>query len=335
MQSEYDFHIVGSSFGGSSIALSLLKKNKTVLLLDSHDAGSRLKCAGGIEMEAFRKTGVDIPFEHCVRGILSLNGQLYDRKIDYAVVDRRELDKAVFNKAIADGAKFAKTKYISHDPRMKTAKFSHNGESVEMNYENLVLANGFSHVGKNIFLNPYSIATVEIVKGESPHPKSLMFIFESGTMNGYYWIFPLPNGKLNIGAGSVTDFHGIENKFKKFKEKYKLQGEVIARGGGVIPLYPLLFPQSGGATKFANAAGMVQPLTGEGLKYISRNSQNFADILVAGGNINSHWLLSESFIKLLISTFMLRICFCGGNSGMSLYVALAKFATKITDWRKI
>ncbi len=335
LNGQHDFHIVGGSFGGSSLAIELLKKGRGVLIADFAQPGSRVKCAGGIEMDSFRRAGLDIPHEHCTRGILSLDGQLYDKKIDYTVVDRRELDRASFEKAISLGAKFARAKYLSHDPRGKKVEFLVEGTKETIPFNHLVLSNGFRHKGRNIFFEPYSIATVEIVKGQSPHPKSLMFIFESGKMNGYYWIFPMPGGRLNIGAGSVTDFPGIEAKLRKFKENYRLHGEVLARGGGVIPLYPALLPQDGAVTRFGNAAGMVQPITGEGLKYISRNSQPFAQVLSEGGSINSRWLTSDSFLKLAISTFFLRVCFCGGNSGMSLYVALAKLATKLADWRRI
>jgi len=334
-KSDFDFHIVGASFAGSSLALSLLKNGRSVSIFDLAEPGYRLKCAGGVEMESFKRSGVDIPFEKCNRGILSLDGEMFDKKIDYAVVDRRKFDRAVFEKAVSNGAKFSKARYISHNPVDSTAKFSFDGDRREIKYDNLVLANGFRHIGKNIFFNPYSIATVEIVKGQSPHPHTLMFIFESGEMNGYYWIFPMPDGQVNIGAGAVTHFHLIEEKLKKFKKKYKLNGEIIAKGGGVIPLYPSLFPQDGSVSRFGNSAGMVQPITGEGLKYISRNSQGFADALTERRNVNIHWISSSSFLKLALSTFFLRLCFFGGNSGMSMYVALAKLATKLTDWRKI
>jgi len=337
INNDFDFHIIGASFAGSSIARELLKKNKSVLLIDYSEPGSRLKCAGGIEMHAFQHANLDIPFEKCMRGILSLDGELFEKKIDYAVVDRRTLDKASCDKAISEGAKFAKAKYLSHNEAGKTLEILIEGKKEKVKFNNLILANGFSHTKKNIFLEPYSIAKVEIVKGVSPQPGSLMFIFESGEMNGYYWIFPLPDGKLNIGAGSVTDFKHIDSKFQEFKKKFLLNGEIIARGGGIIPLYPSLFPQNenGSVTKFGNAAGMVQPLTGEGLKYISRISQIFADSMAKGDPINLKWLLSEPFFKIMLGTLLLRLCFCGGNSGMRLYVSLAKFATHFSDWKKI
>lgn len=333
----YDFHVIGASFGGSSLARELLKKGKSVLLIDYAEPGSRLKCAGGIEMDSFRRAGLDIPFETCPRGVLSLNGELYEKKIDYAVVDRRELDRASFEKAKSEGAKFAKAKYLSHNRNeKKAAVLLPDGVKKTFKYNKLILANGFRHLGRNIFFEPYSVAKVEIVKGESPQPRALMFIFESGEMNGYYWIFPMPGGLLNIGAGSVTDFRGIDSKFQKFKEKYHLNGEIIAKGGGVIPLYPALTPEDDQSTiRFGNTAGMVQPITGEGLKYISRNSQPFAEMICSGKNINLYWLTSNCFLKLLLSTIVLRFCFLGGNSGMSLYLGLAKIATKITDWKKI
>jgi flavin-dependent dehydrogenase len=146
----------------------------------------------------------------------------------------------------------------------------------------------------------------------------------------------MPGGRLNVGAGAVTHLKNIKEKLLRFKKKHSLSGKVIERGGGVIPLFPSIFPDSNGAVHFGNSAGMVQPITGEGLKYICRNAAIFADMISKGqGGVNSYWLSSKCFWKLFIASVILRICFCGGNSGMRIYNLLAKTSMNLLNWRRI
>lgn len=95
---------------------------------------------------------------------------------------------------------------------------------------------------------------------------------------GYLWIFPLPNGSANVGAGMLSDtvsrkhinlkerFYQALEKNPALKERFKnARMEGTLQGWG-LPLGSKIRPISGdGYLLIGDAASLIDPFTGEGI----------------------------------------------------------------------
>jgi flavin-dependent dehydrogenase len=95
--------------------------------------------------------------------------------------------------------------------------------------------------------------------------------------------------------------------FKKFKEEQNIGGRVICRGGGRIPMRPSISVMKGDVCLFGDSAGMVLPLNGEGLRYISRMSGLWTECIAGEKKLNLRWVCSRTFARLYIAAAAMRI----------------------------
>lgn len=299
---ESDFTVIGASFAGSILAAKLTKYGK-VLLFDKMEPGTRLKCAGGIKTAEFEKLEIEIPHVKVNNIIISAGRKLSGFKSPYVVVDRRDIDAAIFKKAIAAGAVFRKAEYISHDPLKNVVKLRHGEETTDASYRKLILAKGFNSKTAGSF---HGTSYVEIIDSRIRYEDSLYFKILEAQI-GYCWIFPLPGGKINVGIGSFSEMPFSPSYFKRFKEEQKIDGEVICKGGGRIPMQPSISVMKGDVCLFGDSAGMVLAINGEGLRYISRMSGICAECIAEKKNLNIRWISSRTFARLYVGSASMKI----------------------------
>ena len=299
---ESDFTIIGASFAGSLLASKLAKYGR-VALFDKAQPGARLKCAGGIRAEEFEELEIEIPHVKVNNIIISAGGKISGFKSGYVVADRRDIDAAVLKKAIAAGAVFRKAEYISHDPLKNIVKLRCGEEIADAAYKKLVLAKGFISKPGGSF---HGTSYVEIIEGQNKYEDSLYFKILENQI-GYCWIFPLPGGRINIGIGSFSETPFAPSDFKKFKEEQNMDGRIICKGGGRIPMQPSISVMKGNVCLFGDSAGMVLPINGEGLRYISRTSGLWAKCIAEKKNLNFRWVFSRTFARLYACSAAMRI----------------------------
>jgi flavin-dependent dehydrogenase len=299
---ESDFTIIGASFSGSLLACKLAKYGK-VALFDKTQPGTRLKCAGGMKAEEFEKLEIEVPHVKVNNIIVSAGGRRSGFKSKYVVTDRRDLDVAVLKKAIAAGAVFRKAEYVSHNPDANIVKLRCGDETADVAYGKLVLAKGFLSKTAGSFLGT---SYVEIIEGNANYEDSLYFKILENQI-GYCWIFPLPEGRINIGIGSFSKTPFSPSDFKKFKDEQNIGGRIICRGGGRIPMQPSKSVMKGNVCLFGDSAGMVLAINGEGLRYISRMSSPWAECIAKRKNLNFRWVFSRTFARLYVGSVSMRI----------------------------
>lgn len=322
-----DFTVIGASFAGSILA-SKLAKYGTVSIFDKTQPGTRLKCAGGIKAEEFEKLGLDIPHVKVNNIIISAGGRISGFKARYVVPDRRELDAAVLKKAISAGAVFQKAEYISHNTAKNIVKLRCGGETIDTAYKKLVLAKGFLSKEADSF---HGTSYVEIIEKKINYEDSLFFKILENQI-GYCWIFPLPDGRVNIGIGSFSKTPFSPSDFRKFKEEQNMEGRVICKGGGRIPMQPSLSVMKGDVCFFGDSAGMVLPINGEGLRYISRMSGLWAECIAEKKNLNLRWVFSRTFARLYVGSISMRIIiFIEKHVRKGLYSFLCRIGTSVMN----
>jgi flavin-dependent dehydrogenase len=165
-------------------------------------------------------------------------------------------------------------------------------------------------------------AYFEDVKGLTDR---MQLSFAGVPLPGYGWIFPLPDGAANIGAGIFPwgwARHWLPNNarqaFDSFIETPLLQDMLAgARQVGPVKGYPLRMdfltaPTYGErALLVGEAAGLVNPLTGEGIDYALESGKVAAEFLFnlfAAGNLSRQNL--AEYDRLLRQRFqrLFRLC---------------------------
>ncbi|MBN1863781.1 MAG: NAD(P)/FAD-dependent oxidoreductase, partial [Victivallales bacterium] len=330
-----DYLIVGAAFAGSLLAAEFARLGKTIFT-DKFLPGTLMNCGGGLPVKVFEKLDVEIPFRNVSEGIMCINGMEHRFPCNYVVVDRSQLDAALCDKACAAGAVFKKLNYTGHDPAISTAFFiDGRKKKISMTYKKLILAYGlYPHKdpfsGKRRKPWPHGLAQVEILSGESTRPNSFHFDISPGLDPGYAWMFPMPDGRINIGAGSFRNSGLRKTMLSELKNRFDLKGAPLEKGGGVIPLTVTSRLQKGNVIIYGDAAGMVNPLNGEGLMHIAKFADRLVRAVSSGKNINIAWLTSNTFLYLLTASLVLKIINIGSSATrISLYPASCRLVASI------
>ncbi|NOY74466.1 MAG: NAD(P)/FAD-dependent oxidoreductase [Kiritimatiellaeota bacterium] len=317
MRESVKYLVVGASYAGSLLA-ARLAENGSVLLVDRVVPGERMNCGGGVHAGTFKKLDVDIPFVKTDTIVMSLPGRETWFPCRYVVVDRALLNKTLCERAVDAGAEFALMSYVDRDESAKTAEFKVKGDGIRsIAYEKIIFADGFHpgvrrlpRISKTDSDEPYlfsaGAAKVRIVEGIPKRPGTLYFRITEDNPFGYTWSFPMPDGKLNIGAGGIASTGIPESWIDELMEVENIMGRVLIKGGGVFPSRPFKRVMAGDAYLFGDAAGMVYALNGEGLKHIRDSLDLWTAAIADGRNLNHAWRRSATYLKLAFASKALR-----------------------------
>jgi geranylgeranyl reductase family protein len=110
-------------------------------------------------------------------------------------------------------------------------------------------------------------------------------------LSGYGWVFPLSNGTVNIGVGTLaTGRRPAEVNLTRLLRRYaearrrdwELEGELRSPSGALLPLGGAVSGVAGGNWALVgDAAGCVNPLNGEGIDYGLETGRLLAEIMAS------------------------------------------------------
>ena len=330
---ETDYLVIGASYAGSLLAAELTEYG-SVTVVDKTPPGALMNCGGGLPEKSFNKLDIDIPHVKINRILMNVRGKETAFPCRYVVVDRRDLNRSLFDKALTKGARFRRMAYMKHDTETDTAylRFRNNRSTVK--YRKLIFADGF-HPGRMRITQkkeqklplPCGAAKVRIIEGESPYPDTLYFKITDANPTGYSWVFPMNDNRINIGAGGFRTGTVPDRLIDDLILSEKLDGKMVARGGGVLPVAPVHTVMDKNVYLFGDAAGMVYALNGEGLKHISDISEKWASSIAENKNLNTVWRHSSTYLKLRFAQLGLRGIIKGSKLlNRPLYPAACRFA---------
>ncbi len=122
-----------------------------------------------------------------------------------------------------------------------------------------------------------------IVEGVDVDPERVELWFDSRRV-GFYWVFPYSSrgDVANVGAGFLGELHPHRFVAEFVANHSSLGGRIVDSKTSVITveggsLY------SGGAFRIGEAAGLVNPATGEGIRPAMISAEALADALAEGG----------------------------------------------------
>ena len=122
---------------------------------------------------------------------------------------------------------------------------------------------------------------------------------EGEILSGYGWVFPLADGSVNIGVGTLaTEKRPADINLRRLlthytdarREDWALSGEVRAPWSALLPMGGAVSGVAGANWMLVgDAAGLVNPLNGEGIDYGLETGRLAAEMLVTESSFDPAW----------------------------------------------
>ena len=295
--SDYDVIVAGAGPAGSMAARLLAKRGARVLLLDKQRFPRDKPCGGGVTLRAAALQDVDLSpvIERTIHGArftLRL-GEAFDRHFEQPLTymtQRSRLDAYLAECAAEAGAEFRDGAALREiDPATNgTSSFNQTVRTESDTYTARVLigadgANGL--VGRTLGLRTEYEEAVAL-EGNIPYTpdiptewRDILGLDLGGMAGGYGWIFP-KSDHLNVGVGAWK-YAGFTLRPKLFElsRRYGIPDSSIENLRGHH--LPVRIPGSpiarGGVAVVGDAAGLVDPLSGEGIHMAFASGRLAAD----------------------------------------------------------
>jgi geranylgeranyl reductase family protein len=381
---EFDVAIVGGGPSGSAAAYHLARSGHSVLVCEKKSFPREKTCGDGLTPRAIKELELlglhdELSTWERVRGLrvhaagrtLELDFPKLGDWANYGLVKpRKDLDKIVLDHAESVGAK------VLYETQVKEPIFE-GGELVgfkakrgndveEIRAHFTICAEGAAtkfarSLGRERNLDyPMGFAIRQYFT--SPMQQSGWFEgyldIRSGpeALPGYGWVFPVGDGTVNVGVGLLSTFggwrdvnlHDLQNGFvASLPPEWEINQQTVASkpragrlfmGGSVWP------PHGPGFIMVGDAAGMINPMNGEGIAYgyeTGRIGATHIDNALRAGKdasldtytkdleqtYGSYYRLGRRFVKLIGSpTFMERLVSVGMRSKTAMSTALTLMA---------
>ena len=308
MTTEFDVAIVGGGPSGAAAAHYLATKGHSVLVCEKKSFPREKTCGDGLtpravkELDAMGLSSELQKWEH-VQGLrihaggrtVELPWPETDQWANYGLVKpRMDLDKIVLDNAEKAGAKvLQKTQVVEPiytDGVLTGFVAKRDGENERINARYVVIAEGAAtkfatSVGRT--RNPnYPMGWAIRQYFDSPTMESSGWFegfleVKSGPddLPGYGWVFPVGDGRVNVGVGLLTTYDHWEsvnlnelqrNFVDQIPAEWGINYDTVCSKprGGRLFMGQSIWPAHGpGFILAGDAAGMINPCNGEGIAY--------------------------------------------------------------------
>jgi len=302
--------VVGAGPGGSTTAADLARRGHDVLLLDRQPFPRDKPCGDAVPavgIETLHALGMrDRILAAVEKGnfyplrtlrLVSPGGYVLEARFrkgadgaESYVAPRVHFDAVVLQGALDAGAEFRRAQVIDlidENERVTGVRARVDGGFEEIRARMVIGADGVSSViarrlrprnGGHRDLHR-AVALRAYLDGFEEHPHRIEFYLLEDILPGYAWIFPLGQGRANVGLGLPLDHLrrrrlNLEDMLQRFLETpqvaKRLAPGATLRDAATWPLN--LGSQRGlqhafeGALLVGDAAGLINPLSGGGLK---------------------------------------------------------------------
>ncbi len=313
-----DVLIAGAGPAGSALAGLLAARGVDVLLIDKARFPRDKTCGDGLTpraIAALARLGVLAELESA--GYQRIEGaRLYPAgaepwTLDFAehdlglppygmVVPRYELDERLRAHAVSQGARFFGG-FNAREPFRDRAKGSARGlvgeaegQTVTVEAPLTVVATGANMGLARAFgalsTMPPGINAIrgyyEAVRDLAPY---FEFFFEPELAPGYAWVFPLADGRANIGLGVAARGNSSHRNLKPLLDAFvarhprlrEARPDGPARGFPLRIDFPTVRPAGDGYLFVGETLGLVHPVTGEGIDLALETAELAAPVITA------------------------------------------------------
>jgi menaquinone-9 beta-reductase len=328
-----DLLVVGAGPAGSAAATWAARSGREVLLADAAEFPRDKPCGDGLTPRAIyelRRLGLGdwLNGRAVNRGLRAAGfGQtLYlpwpggSLPAHGGAVPRLELDATIRDVAVAAGAKTVDgVRAVGVQRGAIGAGTAHGVQAVQMrrgadrvtvHCRQLVVADGAkSQLGRVLGREwhrdtAYGVAARGYVasrRSDDPWISSHLELrgTEDELLSGYGWVFPLGDGEVNIGVGTLaTSARPAEVNLRQLiahytemrRDDWQLEGELRAPWSALLPMGGAVSGVAGpNWVLVGDAAGCVNPLNGEGIDYGLETGRLAVDVLAGGDDPAQAW----------------------------------------------
>ncbi len=309
--------VVGAGPAGSAAAAWAARSGRDVLLVDSAVFPRDKTCGDGLTPRATAELE-DLGLgewvrAHTVNHGLRMAGFGREALLPWpggpfptygSAVPRTELDDKLRETAVKSGARAldgTKVVAVSRDGgRVSGVTVRCGGASHEIACETLVVADGVrSPVGKMLGRTwhrryAYGVAARAYIASARSDDQWITSHLElrdadNALVPGYGWVFPLANGEVNIGVGSLATERRpshialkplLEHYTALRRDEWRLTGPLRAVASALLPMGGAVSTVAGrNWALVGDAAGCVNPLNGEGIDYGLEGGHMLAHLL--------------------------------------------------------
>jgi geranylgeranyl reductase family protein len=355
--------IVGAGPAGSHLAHQLSVNGFEVLLFDAREAWEK-PCGGGVTSKALREFGFlkngDAPKQmiSSLRLITAGNREIsLTPRHDFAIYSRKELARMMRERAVDGGARL-------YCARVATTDYSHGKWHLETTAGNfttdfLIGADGASsvirrRVGIRFRAKDFAYALGWNLYGCSSLSRvDVKYLDE---FSGYLWLFPRTD---HISFGIASGYQEatpvrLKEKLLAFIEQEDRQaaheirnasGNSTSRASFYAAMIPALAVSTWDSLKVCNAnkswaligdaAGFVDPLTGEGIYYAIKSAELLAEALPNKvGDFDELWR-AEFGAEMRRAAELQDRFYCGSFAGAPLTERMVQFAKRHRGVREV
>lgn len=293
---QYDVIVAGAGPSGTFAAYNLANRGLKVLIIDKARFPRYKVCGGGIPVKARELLPFDLS-SICQSEVnsfmFSSNYDVeYKRTFDKPLIQcfmRDDFDNFLLQKALSSGATLIESEKIKEIYRTNNTVSARTTAST-FTARFLIGADGCNSItAKSLKLMQKKVSMAYAIESEIKVSDSTMEKYHKtvgldwGTLtNGYGWIFPKKD-QLSVGVGgplvlskSIKGYYEnlIKNLGLEIKENISMQGHFIPFRKGNNRIY------SSSAVLVGDAAGLTDPLTGEGIYYALKSGLIAAETII-------------------------------------------------------
>lgn len=289
----YDTIIIGGGISGCVLGYLLKKQNKEVLIIEKLYIKNKDKLCGGLLTKKTYDLLCEIYTEellsklpllkHNKVKISSADQNLEFKNINIYSIDRKDLDNFVLSQYIKIGGEIIEGytyNSINFKDKILTIK------EKKYFYENIVGADGaLSKLKKDIIHKKIKNNFAYETKATTNKYNSLIINFFNN-FKGYGWIIPNKSNTM-VGIGNVNGINKIEKEFSDYLKNLKISKK-NNRGAFLPDGKNILLDYKNNVYFIGDAAGLISPITGEGIYYAIYSAFVLSDNMNENYKIKMH-----------------------------------------------
>lgn len=315
----YEVIVVGAGPAGSTAAKHLAEKKVPVLLIDKAKFPRDKSCAGGLPLRVIKQfpyiaeLNLIESYSYAANGYyVTPTSKIMFKEKDpiAAMVLRKKFDYGLVQHAIDQGASFMQGKKVVDLKITKDKGLVVLDDGSTIQSKIIIGADGvWSTVAKKSGLlhanHPFTICAFrefrvkkEVISSYFGDEHQMHIFLAFNNMKGYGWVFPKKN-HIHVGIGEFSVSEDDSQKKINIKNMYKsfiktLQDQHIIpktcshqpMHGSALPLRPLHKTYADHIILCGDAAGYINPISGEGIYFALTSGKIAAEVAVQALNQN-------------------------------------------------